>query len=365
MRQAPSCATLRQRLDAQGSAWFELVDQINEQLLALRLDGRPIDFGLLANGYCPVDIDTFAMDNGDSAKEGVGRTYAGVDGYCPLAAYLGTQGYCLQLALRPGTQHSACESQYNLEHVLPLAARLSSAPLLLRADSGFCSKDLMLAVHSHASALGRTVDYLIKWNPRSTPVEAWAQAKCADEATVWCLLREGKRACVWQADVELARGEDDQPIMARRIYRLTERTIDKQGNPLLLPQYTLEGWSTSLPQSITPAQIIGLYCQHGTHEPFHSGFKTDMGQHGALTSDCEPSRQHQPPRAAIAAGAALHAACRTLFVECPGGRCGDVHARHNGQRRVLDAYRQAIRATKFRKSSEAWIRYGVVTDSGI
>ncbi|WP_419095671.1 transposase [Curvibacter soli] len=132
------------------------------------------------------------MDNGDSAKEGVGRTYAGVDGYCPLAAYLGTQGYCLQLALRPGTQHSAYESQYNLEHVLPLAARLSSAPLLLRADSGFCSKDLMLAVHSHASALGRTVDYLIKWNPRSTPVEAWAQAKCADEATVWCLLRAGQ-----------------------------------------------------------------------------------------------------------------------------------------------------------------------------
>ncbi|MDF1485878.1 hypothetical protein PY257_11915, partial [Ramlibacter sp. H39-3-26] len=30
------------------------------------------------------------------------------------------------------------------------------------------------------------------WNPRSTPVEAWAQAKCADEATVWCLLREGQ-----------------------------------------------------------------------------------------------------------------------------------------------------------------------------
>lgn len=67
----------RQRLDAQGSAWFERVDQINERLLALRLDARPIDFGLLANGYCPVDIDTFAMDNGDSAKEGVGRTYAG------------------------------------------------------------------------------------------------------------------------------------------------------------------------------------------------------------------------------------------------------------------------------------------------
>ena len=33
------------------------------------------------------------MDNSGTAKEGVGRTYTGVDGYCPLAAYLGTQGF--------------------------------------------------------------------------------------------------------------------------------------------------------------------------------------------------------------------------------------------------------------------------------
>jgi hypothetical protein len=66
----------------------------------------------------------------------VGRTYAGVDGYCPLAAYLGTEGYCLELALRPGTQHSAIESEYNLERVLPMAANLVDTPLLVRADSG-------------------------------------------------------------------------------------------------------------------------------------------------------------------------------------------------------------------------------------
>ena len=29
------------------------------------------------------------MDQSDTAKEGVSYTYAGVDGYCPLAAYLG------------------------------------------------------------------------------------------------------------------------------------------------------------------------------------------------------------------------------------------------------------------------------------
>ena len=62
---------------------------------------------MLPCGWLPLDIDTFAMDNGGTAKEGVGRTYAGVDGYCPLAAYLGSHGFCLELALRPGTQHSA------------------------------------------------------------------------------------------------------------------------------------------------------------------------------------------------------------------------------------------------------------------
>jgi len=284
LAQAPSSATLRQRLDAQGSDWFELIDRINERLLALRIQGQPIDFGLLANGYCPIDIDTFAMDNSNTTKEGVGRTYAGVDGYCPLAAYLGTQGYCLQLALRPGTQHSANETPYNLEHVLPMASRLCPAPLLLRADSGFCGEPVRASVAQQARALGRRIDVLIKWNPRSTPVEAWAQARRDDPATVWCHHREGKRSCVWQAEVpEAATHTDDghaamlaRPVL-RRVFRLIERTIDKHGNPLLLPQVTLEGWTTSLPAHIPPAQVIELYCQHGTHEQFHSEFKTDMG----------------------------------------------------------------------------------------
>ena len=40
--------------------------------------------------------------------------------------------------------------------------------------------------------------------------------------------------------------------------------------------FQLEGWTTTLPQHFTPAQIIELYCDHGTHEQFHSEFKTDM-----------------------------------------------------------------------------------------
>ena len=56
---------------------------INQQLLKLRIDGKPIDFGVLDCGYTPIDLDTFVMNNDDSKKELVGRTYAGVDGLLP------------------------------------------------------------------------------------------------------------------------------------------------------------------------------------------------------------------------------------------------------------------------------------------
>jgi hypothetical protein len=111
-------------LDTHAASWFDLADRINAAVLGLKVAGKPIDFGVLPCGYVPLDVDTFVMDQSGTAKEAVGRTYAGVDGYCPWVAYLGTQGFCLELALRPGTQHSASETEYNIERVLPLAAKV-------------------------------------------------------------------------------------------------------------------------------------------------------------------------------------------------------------------------------------------------
>lgn len=272
----PSSPTLRQRMDAHASAWFDLAPAINEALLSTRIDGQRIACGALPCGYVPLDIDTFAMDNSATAKELVGRTYAGVDGYCPLAAYLGSAGFCLELALRPGSQHSASESQYNFERVLPLACRLVNAPILVRMDSGFCSGALMREITTQATALKREIAFIIKWNPRSTPVETLAQTKVQDAQTRWQPLREGKRQCLWQETLSIEGvGAEGRPL--RRVYRMTERTIDKHGQPLLLPQYELDGWSTTLPEAFGPEQIIALYQDHGTHEQFHSEFKTDMG----------------------------------------------------------------------------------------
>ena len=208
---------------------------MNRLLLGSSINGKPIDFGSLSCGYTPIDLDTFAMDNGGTKNELVGSTYAGVDGYCPFAVCLGSLGYCLELALRPGVQHSASESEYNFERAMPMAASLVLGSLLVRADSDFCSLKLMQEITAQTSSLKRDIAFIIKWNPRRAPVETIAAGKVADSTTQWVIDRLGKRECVWQEGLELAGvGSDANP--ARRVYRLVERTIDKHGNALLLPE---------------------------------------------------------------------------------------------------------------------------------
>ncbi|MEY2838773.1 MAG: hypothetical protein RJB60_1072 [Pseudomonadota bacterium] len=271
----PSCSTLRQRMDTHAASWFEFAGEFNLALLSAKYASGPVDFGALPCGYMAVDWDTFVMNNSGTQKEAVGRTYQGVDGFTPSATYLGSLGYCLELALRPGVQHSALETELNLERVLPMAAKLTPLPLLFRADSGLCSVKVMQAVSKQAQALSREIALIIKWNPRSAPVEAIAAQKVADAQTLWCHLREGKRMCLWTQTLELE-GVGTASNPARRVLRLTERTIDKHGNPLLLPAYELEGWTTTLPDRFTTQEVIDLYKNHATHEQFHSEFKTDM-----------------------------------------------------------------------------------------
>ena len=53
-------------------------------------------------------------------------------------------------------------------------------------------------------------------------------------------------------------------------------TIGAAGQHLILPEYELDGWTTTLPARIGAAQVIALYADHGTHEQFHSEIKTDL-----------------------------------------------------------------------------------------
>jgi hypothetical protein len=271
----PSSPTLRQRMDARAEDMFDFLPTLIERLL----NGTRVDYGVLPCGWLPLDVDTFAMDNGDTAKDGVGRTYTGVDGYCPPAAYLGSHGFCLELALRPGEQHSARETQFNFERVIPMAQRLSAAgpkaPILVRLDSGFDSTALMREMESYNDngAGGPQVDWLIKWNPRTTTVAGLAGRLEGDTATVWEYPRASKRVTLWE---EALRIEGIERRL-RRVLRLTERTIDAKGQLLIEPRLQLDGWTTSLSTRQFDAKaIIALYADHGTHEQFHSEFKTDL-----------------------------------------------------------------------------------------
>lgn len=113
----PFNLTLRQRTDARACVSFAFMPTMTNALLA----GQRPDYGVLAFGRVPLDVDTFAMDNGDTANEGVERTYAGVVGVSPLAAFLGQHAFCM--ALRLSAQHSASKTGFNLERVITMAKR--------------------------------------------------------------------------------------------------------------------------------------------------------------------------------------------------------------------------------------------------
>jgi hypothetical protein len=85
----PSEGILRQRMDEHAPAYRRVVETAAIDFL-LRIDARltPLD-----NGLMPLDCDVTPFDNSDSKKEGVSRTYKGLDGYALMAAYLGQEGY--------------------------------------------------------------------------------------------------------------------------------------------------------------------------------------------------------------------------------------------------------------------------------
>lgn len=265
----PSSPTLRQRMDALGEAGdraLVALDEANERLLAR---AKPT-LTPLSSGHLALDFDVFTLDNSGTKKEGVGRTYMGFDGYAPIAGYLAEEGYCLGLELRPGTQHSASETPDFLRRLLPRARAVTALPLLVRADSGFDGAAIFVALAAARTA--GPVDWLVKWNPRRFNVAALHQRLDADAATAWTHPRVGKREA-WLVEPHTRKFAGTQVAM-RRVIHLIERTIDRHGQTLLMPELEIEGWLTSL--ELPAEQIVALYQAHGTHEQFHSEFKTDL-----------------------------------------------------------------------------------------
>ncbi len=122
----------------------------------------------LANSLVALDANVIPLNNAKTKKEGVSRTDKGDDGFAPMAAYLGHEGYCLECELRAGSQHCQKDPPALLERVLARARRLTALPLLLRLNSGNDALDNIATVIAHHEMHPEAVPvhYLIKWNPR-------------------------------------------------------------------------------------------------------------------------------------------------------------------------------------------------------
>ncbi len=269
----PAASTLRMQLDAQAERLIPLTDELSVSLL--KESGAPIT--PLACGLVPLDLDVFLQDNGKTKKEGVSRTYGGFDGFAPIAGYLGQEGWCVALELREGKHFSSCETEYTLERLLPRVLWLTGEAILMRWDSGFHAARLTHEVDAASEARqadgGKAIHLLVKGNPRGLDLQA-LHARLLDAQAIACEPREGKRVWVWET--EETNRHAQRSLTHRRIHRLAERTLDAQGQVLLVPEIEYDFWDTTLPESFPPSEVIELYADHGTHEQFHSEFKTDL-----------------------------------------------------------------------------------------
>ena len=268
IKDIPSEATLRQRMDNHAKAFLPIVEKASRDFL---INIRPT-LTPLYTGHIPLDADVTPMDNTGSNKEGVSRTYKGCDGYAPMPAYLGQEGYCLEFELREGKQHCQKDTPALLDRALRYARQITEQPLLLRLDGGNDSIENIDAILEHNKSYSdkAPVDFIIKWNPRKENKEDWL---CyAEQNGCWEESREGKRVALFS--VEHKRQWKGYEYSVTRVMRVVERTIDKKGQLLLSPEIELEGWWTSL--SCSEQEVIQLYADHGTSEQFHSEFKTDL-----------------------------------------------------------------------------------------
>jgi hypothetical protein len=259
LKDVPSEATLRQRMDETGLSVRDAV--LNASTALLKKDAPKLS--PCFKTYIPIDADVSPFDNSGSRKEGVSCTYKLFDGFAPMLAYIGAEGYMLNAELRPGKQHCQEGTPEFLRETIKLARKVTDHSLLMRLDAGNDAIDNMRICKKEK------VDYVIKRNLHKESIEEWLlDAQAFGE---WRTPREGKTVYVG----ETLRERDDETV--RVIFEVIERTIDRDGNALLLPDIQVHTWWTSLSKrEASPGEIISAYHDHGTSEQFHSELKSDM-----------------------------------------------------------------------------------------
>jgi hypothetical protein len=266
IERVPSCSTLRQRLNCIGKNHKEEATAIIMEESANLLRSAGIVITPCYKDYVALDIDVSPFDNSNTKKEGVSWTYKKFNGYAPIFAYLGEEGYGVGVSLREGRQHCQQDTPKFLKESIINAKIATTNPILVRLDSGNDAVDNIAVMQSDDSK----ADYIIKRNPRK---ESASLHFSIAEKTGRKLpfKREGKQTIVYENKVKLK----DCPETVREINFVTERTMTPAGQLLIEPEYEIESYSTSL-KSASAEEVQALYHAHGTSEQFHSEIKTDM-----------------------------------------------------------------------------------------
>lgn len=258
----PSEAVFRQRLDEMPpQRCHDSLKTLNLTLLKTRSLGR-VDAGGM--NLVPVDVDVSPLDNSGSRKAGVSFTYKGHDGYAPIFAYIGTEGYMLNQELRPGKQHCQSGTPAFLRQLTSDIEELGlSGEVLYRLDSG---NDALENLEELAKGF-----CIVKRNLRKEKLEQWLAL--ARSVGTLQESRPGKR--VYRGIVSHFRpGKGEEGPEVPVVFEVTERLTDPDGNILLIPEIEVETYWTNLPCDADT--VINLYHDHGTSEQYHAELKSDL-----------------------------------------------------------------------------------------
>jgi len=268
LKKVPSAPTLRQRLETYGKEIWSVIRQINVELIQPNFTYESIE--VCGKRFIIVESDVTPMDNSDTKKEGVANTYKNFIGYAPMMSYVGASGFMLNNELRNGDAHSNCEgtAQYFTE-TINLAKQLGSEPLLAIMDSGNDDGKLV------CQFIEQGVEFIIKRNLRRESKEKYIEYA----------IENGKQV-VEEKPKTKQKNHSEKTKYYANWYRevdghsipisvvLTKITVDKKGQPLLLPVYDLDVYWNSL--NIDAEIVEAQYHKHGTSEQYHSEFKSDL-----------------------------------------------------------------------------------------
>lgn len=269
IKKLPSVERLRQRFDLNSKFYRPFLEKAAIDFLVK----SEVKLTATSIGHIPVDIDVSCMDNSNSKKEGVSHTYKGFAGYAPIMGYIGEEGYCLVIELREGKQHVQTGSNMTIKRAINRACKVTKKSLLLRLDAGHDDTLNFIEINNQGKARDRRIDFIIKWNPRQKMDEQdWLDY--AEKKGYFVERESGNRTAIFNILSERIHKKSGLSGKFKRVMRVREINIDKDGQRLLVPEIKVEGWWTSL--DIGNEEVIELYNARGTSEQYHSELKSDL-----------------------------------------------------------------------------------------